>query len=60
MKNKKSILMVAGFITLAVFGLVYVVELQSHTPERPAGVFQQAGYQVLVPHVVRQRFLSFR
>ena len=54
MKIKKSILMVTGFITLAAFGLVYVVELQPHTPERPAGVFQQAGYQVLVPHVDQQ------
>lgn len=54
MKVKKSYLIVTGFFTLSVFGLVYVLTIQPEPPKPPAGVFEKAGYQVLVPYVDEQ------
>lgn len=50
MKLKKSFLIVSGFFALSVFGLVYVLTIQP----KPTGVFEKAGYQVLVPYVGEQ------
>jgi hypothetical protein len=54
MKFNKTLLIVTGFITLSVSGLVYVLMAPPPVPERPPGVFEKAGYQVLVPHVDAQ------
>lgn len=54
MKIRKSSLIVSGFLTLGISGLVYVFVYQPGLPEAPAGVFEKAGYQVLVPHVDEQ------
>lgn len=54
MKINKTVLIATGFVTLGVLGVVYVTKLQPTPPERPAGVFETAGYQVLVPHVDEQ------
>jgi len=54
MKFKKSFLIVTGFLTLGMFGGVYVLRFQPESPSPPAGVFEKAGYQVLVPYVGEQ------
>ncbi len=51
MKIKKSILIVIGFFTLSVFGLFHVFYHRTGVPEPPVGVFEKAGYLVLVPYV---------
>lgn len=54
MKIKASYLIVSGFSVLSVFGLVFVLMAKPDVTEQPAGVFQKAGYLVLVPHVDEQ------
>lgn len=54
MKIKKAYLIVTGFIMLSVFGLAFVLMGELHVIEHPAGVFEKAGYLVLVPHVDEQ------
>jgi hypothetical protein len=49
MKINKSFLIVIGFFALSGFGLVYV--LQDEPLELTVGVFERAGYLVLVPYV---------
>jgi hypothetical protein len=53
MKMKKSYLIVTGFFTLGVIGLLAVV-IPSPDFKPPAGVFEKAGYLVLVPFVDEQ------
>ena len=54
MKIKKSHLIVICFFALGTFGLIHVLTLQPDASDRPPGVFEKAGYKVLVPHVDRQ------
>ena len=54
MKLDKTLLLVTGFLTLSASGLIYVFMIPPPVPERPPGVFEKAGYQVLVPHVDTQ------
>ncbi|MGB5277070.1 MAG: hypothetical protein WBO73_18980 [Gammaproteobacteria bacterium] len=54
MEFKKTHIIVTGFIALSVFGIVYVLAIPV-TPSQPqVGVFEKAGYQVLVPYVDEQ------
>ena len=55
MKFNKYLLSVTGFFTLGVIGFAYVLRFQPESPSPPrAGVFEKAGYQVLVPYVDEQ------
>ena len=54
MKTRKSIYAAAGFVILAVSGYVFVFAFPLRSPEPPAGVFEKAGYQVLIPQVDKQ------
>jgi len=54
MKIKASYLIASAFIALSVFGLAFVILSKPLVVEHPAGVFEKAGYLVLVPHVDEQ------
>ena len=54
MKIKASYLIVSAFIALSVFGMAFVLMGEPDLTEHPAGVFEKAGFLVLVPHVDEQ------
>jgi len=54
MKIKAPYLIASGFIALSVFGFVFVLMGGPGASEHPAGVFEKAGYLVLVPYVDQQ------
>ena len=54
MKTRKSLYAAAGFVILGVSGYVIVFAFPHQSAEPPAGVFEKAGYQVLIPQVDKQ------
>jgi len=51
MKLKKSYLIAIGFFILSAFGFVYVRGFTPPHPQPELGIFEKAGYQILVPYV---------
>lgn len=54
MKTRKAIYAAAAFATLGVTGVLYVLFFSPDIDGAPVGVFEKAGFQVLVPHVDEQ------
>ena len=54
MKMHKTFLMGIGFFALSMLGLFHVFDYQTTDPEPPVGVFEKAGYLVLVPYVDKE------